>query len=184
MIIETVMSSDSLANLRLLKGNRFQFLCQMNSRDLDNTDSVHVATDGPSVQLVSDDNNEMDAGYFEVRIPDENYPRKCLEEGWVFLQKRNQKIKNIYVVRTTYKNKWNSEDVYFDHLCERGIVFELEDSCIYFSFYVPFNFLFDTTYLNSIDELEVPSRLGILGEALEGSYEYKLVNIGDLMEAK
>ncbi len=184
MIIETIMSRDSLANLRLLKGHRFEFLYEMDWRSLDNIDSVHIATDGPSIQMVSDDYNDLDAGCFEVRISDLNYQRKCLAAGWVFLQKRHQLIKNIFVVRTTYKNRLDNEGNRFEHCCERGIILELECSYIYFHLYQPFFFLFDVKYLNSLEELEVPSRQDVFDEEPDIDFEYQLVAIDDLLEEK
>lgn len=184
MIIETIMSRDSLANLRLLKGHRFEFLYEMGWRSLDNIDSLHIATDGPSIQVVSDDYNDQDAGSFEVRISDPNYRRKCLVAGWVFLQNRHQLIKNILVVRTTYKNRLDNEGNRFEHCCERGIVFELEDSSIYFQLDQPFSFLFGVKYLNSLEELEVPSRQDYFDEEPDINFEYQLVAVDDLLEEK
>ena len=184
MIIEIVMSRDSLSNLLLLKAHRFEFLYEKNLSRFYSVDSLHIATDGPSVQIVSDDYNDQDASCFEVRTASADYQRKCFETGWVFLQKRNQLINNIYIVRTTYKNMSNDWDGTYDLLCERGIVLELEESCIYFNLSQPFAYLFEVEYLTSLDALDVPARLEIFDDEPDVEFECQLVNVETLMEEK
>jgi hypothetical protein len=184
MIFETIMSRESLANLLPLMGHRFEFLYEKNLSRFFSIESLHIATDGPSVQIVSDDYNDQDAGQFEIRMANSDYQRKCFEAGWVFLRKRHQIINNIYVVRATYKNLSNDWDGTYDLLCERGIVLELEASCIYFNLSQPYSFLFDVEYLTSLDALDVPSRLEIFDDEPDVEFEYQLVKLGDLIEGK